>query len=64
MAVNNPSADQEDSKVGKKSAPDDNGETADQRRDSDSEFAGKEREDGKRELTEDDCYDKLGYSFP
>lgn len=28
-----------------------------------SESEGK-REDGKRELTEDDCYDKLGFSFP
>jgi len=31
---------------------------------SDIETNKGEREDGKRELTEDDCYDKLGYSFP
>ncbi|KAI9042095.1 MFS general substrate transporter [Aspergillus affinis] len=32
--------------------------------DNDSEEHGKLRGDGKRELTEDDCYDKLGFSFP
>jgi hypothetical protein len=31
---------------------------------SEIELATKERSDGKRELTEDDCYDKLGFSFP
>ncbi|KAH8700103.1 MFS multidrug transporter [Talaromyces proteolyticus] len=29
-----------------------------------SEWSAQKREDGKRELTEDDCYEKLGYSFP
>lgn len=29
-----------------------------------SSAAEKVRSDGKRELTEDDCYDKLGFSFP
>ncbi|KAK1139221.1 hypothetical protein N8T08_001151 [Aspergillus melleus] len=32
--------------------------------DNDSEEDGKFRGDGKRELTEDDCYDKLGFCFP
>ncbi|PWY92303.1 MFS multidrug transporter [Aspergillus heteromorphus CBS 117.55] len=32
--------------------------------DNDSEIRGKFTGDGKRELTEDDCYDKLGFSFP
>ena len=31
---------------------------------SDNELTTKERPDGKREITEDECYDKLGYSFP
>ncbi|KAL1849091.1 hypothetical protein Plec18170_007750 [Paecilomyces lecythidis] len=29
-----------------------------------SDLPGKPRGDGKREITEDDCYDKLGFSFP
>ncbi|EAU29975.1 hypothetical protein ATEG_09784 [Aspergillus terreus NIH2624] len=32
--------------------------------DNDSETRGEFLGDGKRELTEDDCYDKLGFSFP
>ncbi|ODM15737.1 hypothetical protein SI65_08971 [Aspergillus cristatus] len=32
--------------------------------DNDSDSRGKVRSDGKRELTEDECYDKLGFSFP
>ncbi|KAF7591653.1 hypothetical protein BBP40_001229 [Aspergillus hancockii] len=32
--------------------------------DNDSEERGKFRGDGKRELTEDDCYEKLGFCFP
>ncbi|KAF5862877.1 hypothetical protein ETB97_011018 [Aspergillus alliaceus] len=32
--------------------------------DHDSEEHGKFRGDGKRELTEDDCYEKLGFCFP
>ncbi|KAF9889296.1 hypothetical protein FE257_007405 [Aspergillus nanangensis] len=32
--------------------------------DNDSEPQGKFRGDGRRELMEDDCYDKLGFSFP
>ncbi|KAL2802104.1 major facilitator superfamily domain-containing protein [Aspergillus granulosus] len=31
--------------------------------DSDNDFRGKVLPDGRRELTEDDCYDKLGFSF-
>lgn len=31
---------------------------------SESDSRGKTREDGKRELTEDDAYDKLGFCFP
>ncbi|CAK96557.1 transporter mfs1 [Aspergillus awamori] len=31
---------------------------------SDTDLSKKERSDGKRELTEDDCYDKLGFCFP
>lgn len=31
---------------------------------SESDSRGKPREDGKRELTEDDAYDKLGFCFP
>jgi len=33
-------------------------------RDSDSNDEKKVREDGKIELTEDDCYQKLGFSYP
>lgn len=29
-----------------------------------NDLPGTVREDGKREITEDDCYDKLGFSFP
>lgn len=29
-----------------------------------SDLPGKSREDGKRKITEDDCYDKLGFCFP
>lgn len=32
--------------------------------DNDSNSQGKVRSDGKRELTEEECYDKLGFSFP
>ena len=32
--------------------------------DNDSSSRGKPRADGKRELLEDECYDKLGFSFP
>ncbi|KAL3458926.1 major facilitator superfamily domain-containing protein [Aspergillus heterothallicus] len=32
--------------------------------DSDNDSRGKVLPDGRRELTEDDCYDKLGFSFP
>ncbi|KAL4862153.1 hypothetical protein BDV12DRAFT_179186 [Aspergillus spectabilis] len=39
-------------------------EHASQSSDSDSDSRGKVRPDGKRELTEDDAYDALGFSFP
>ncbi|RMJ27215.1 multidrug transporter [Aspergillus sp. HF37] len=32
--------------------------------DNDIELPGKLRDDGKREITENDCYDKLGFCFP
>lgn len=39
-------------------------EHANEPSDNDSDRPGKVHEDGKRELTENDCYDKLGFSFP
>ncbi|KAL4882258.1 major facilitator superfamily domain-containing protein [Aspergillus karnatakaensis] len=39
-------------------------EHASQSSDSESDSRGKVRPDGKRELTEDDAYDALGFSFP
>lgn len=39
-------------------------EHANQPSENDNDLPGKPREDGKRELTDNDCYEKLGFCFP